>query len=219
MSTRSLGVSESVQRYLLEVASEPELLTRLREETQALPEGRMQISPEQGRFMAWLVRCMGARRCLEIGVFTGYSSLSVALALPADGVVVALDVSDEYTRVARRYWALAGVEHKVDLRLAPARVSLAALRDDGHAGSFDFAFIDADKQSYGAYYDAAVDLVRPGGVVAIDNMLWGGRVADVRDTEAETVSIRALNAKAAADPRVQACLLPVGDGLLLVQKL
>lgn len=218
MSNKSLGLSESVHDYLLKVAREPALLARLRVETAALPESGMQISPEQGRFMAWLVGTLGVRRYLEVGVFTGYSSLSVALALPADGKIVACDMSREWTDVARRYWREAGVEDRIDLRLGPALPTLDELVSQGGRASFDLAFLDADKQGLPAYYERCLELLRPGGVIAVDNALWSGRVADPAVEDASTRAIRELNALAANDPRVSACLLPVGDGLLLVTR-
>jgi len=219
MSTRSIGLSEELWRYLLDVTvREPPLLTKLRAETAKLTGAGMQISPEQGRFQAFLVEALGVRRYLEVGVFTGYSSLSVALALPEDGRVVACDVSEEYTRVARRYWAEAGVEHKVELRLGPGVRTLQALVAEGAGGSFDFAFFDADKESSPDYYELGLELVRQGGIVAFDNALWDGSVADPANTKASTQSIRAVNARACSDPRVSATLVPIGDGLLLARK-
>jgi caffeoyl-CoA O-methyltransferase len=197
---------------------EPDVLARLRLETAQLPSGGMQISPEQGQLMGLLVELMGARRCLEVGVFTGYSSTVVALALPADGKVVACDVSDEWTRVARRYWREAGVESKIELHVQPALLTLDALLAQGQAGSFDFAFIDADKTGYDAYYERCLSLLRPGGLVAVDNTLWSGAVADESDQREATRAIRALNLKLAADERVSSCLIPIGDGLYLARK-
>jgi caffeoyl-CoA O-methyltransferase len=192
---------------------------RLREETRQLPLARMQIAPEQGQFMALLVQLLGARRTLELGVFTGYSALSVALALPADGRVVACDVNDEWTRIARRYWAEAGVADRIELRLGPGLATLEQLIADGSAESFDFSFIDADKENYDAYYEQSLKLLRPGGIVAIDNALWGGDVADESKQDDETRAIRALNLKIGKDPRVAISLVPIGDGLLLARKL
>lgn len=190
----------------------------LREATRRHPHGGMQISPEQGQFMALLVRLMGARRTIEVGVFTGYSALSVALALPDDGRLLACDISDEYTRLAQPYWDQAGVAHKIDLRLAPAVQTLDRCLAAGEAGQYDFAFIDADKVSYDAYYEKCLRLLRPGGLVAVDNTLWGGDVArpDVRD--ADTIALRAFNDKLHADPRVDVSLLPIGDGLTLARR-
>jgi len=219
MTNRSISLTDSLYEYLLAVSSrEPDLLRRLREETAAYPNARMQIAPEQGQFMALLVRLMGARRCLEVGVFTGYSSLAVALALPDDGSIVACDVSDEWTSVARRYWAEAGVAHRIDLRLAPALYTLQGLLAGGEAGSFDFAFLDADKENYLRYYEHALELVRPGGLIVADNTLWSGRVADPANTEATTVGLRRFNARLLADERVDLSVVPIGDGLTLARK-
>jgi caffeoyl-CoA O-methyltransferase len=178
----------------------------------------MQIAPEQGQLMAFLVTLTGARRALEVGVFTGYSSLAVALAMPPEGRLVACDVSESWTAVARRYWEEAGVAEKISLRLGPATDTLEALLKDGQAGSFDFAFIDADKENYGRYYDLALELVRPGGLIAIDNVLWGGAVADPAEQDADTQAIRALNARLHHDARIDLTMLPIGDGLTLARK-
>jgi predicted O-methyltransferase YrrM len=219
MSARTLQLSDSVHRYFLEVAvAESAPLRELRAETSKLPGAGMQISPEQGRFMGWLVELLGARRALEVGVFTGYSSLCVAQALPADGQLVACDISEEWTELARRYWRRAGVDGKVTLRLGPAASTLEELLAAGEAGSYDFAFIDADKQNYALYYDRCLELLRQGGVLAVDNTLWGGSVADPERQDDSTRAIRALNQKAFADRRVSACLVPIGDGLLLARK-
>jgi len=218
MSTHTLGMSDEVWRYLLEVTvHEHPLLARLRSETASLSNSGMQISPEQGRFLRFLVEVLGVRRYLEVGVFTGYSSLSVALSLPDEGRIVACDVSDEYTRVARRYWAEAGVEHKVELKLGPGTRSLAALVATSRGG-FDFAFFDADKESSLEYFERGLELVREGGVLAFDNALWDGSVADPKNTKPSTVALRELNAKVCSDPRVSASLVPIGDGLLLARK-
>ena len=212
-------MTEALRGYLLEtIVREPEVLARLREETARLPAGGMQISPEQGRLMAFLIELVGARRALEVGVFTGYSSLSVALALPDDGRLVACDVSEEWTNVARRYWKEAGVADKVELRLGPALQTLDALLAAGESGSFDFAFIDADKSGYDAYYERCLALLRRGGLLGVDNTLWGGLVADPSDQSQSTLAIRALNAKIARDSRVSASLIPIGDGLYLARK-
>jgi caffeoyl-CoA O-methyltransferase len=183
-----------------------------------MSQHRMQISPEQGQFMALLVRLTGARRCLEVGVFTGYSSLATALALPEDGRIVACDISEEWTAVARRHWHAAGVEHKVDLRIAPAVVTLEALLADGEEGGFDFAFIDADKGGYLGYYERLLRLLRPGGLLLVDNTLWSGRVADPGVTDADTVALRQFNEFLYRDSRIDLSLLPVGDGLTLARK-
>jgi len=216
MSNRTLGLSDAVYAYLLEASlREPPLLKALREETAKMPEANMQISPEQGQFMALLARLMDARRCIEVGVFTGYSSLALALALPESGRIIACDVSDEWTRVARRYWREAGVAHKIDLRIAPAIDTLRSLRANGGDGSFDFAFVDADKTSYGDYYEELLKLLRPGGLIAIDNTLWAGKVADPDVQDEDTVAIREFNAKLLADERIDLSLVPIADGVTL----
>jgi len=219
MSKRSISLTDSLYDYLLSVSlREPDLLLKLREETAADPAANMQISPEQGQFMGLLARLMGARRCLEIGVFTGYSSLAIALALPDDGRIVACDVSEKWTSVARRYWAAAGVAHKIDLRLATAMDTLDRLIAAGEAGTFDFAFIDADKENYVGYYERALQLLRPGGLVVADNTLWSGRVADPENAEADTVALRHFNELLHGDSRVDLSLVPIGDGLSLARK-
>lgn len=219
MTKRSISLTESLYDYLLAVSlREAEALQQLREETAAYPEARMQIAPEQGQFMALLVRLTGARRCLEVGVFTGYSSLAVALALPHDGRIVACDVSERWTAVARRYWAAAGVAHKIDLRLAPALKTLQGLLAAGEADSYDFMFLDADKENYLRYYELALELVRPGGLIAADNTLWSGRVIDPANSEASTVALRQFNERLHRDERVDLSLVPVGDGLTLARK-
>lgn len=219
MSVATLAMTEALYAYLLRTTlREPQVLQRLRAETAKLPSGSMQISPEQGQLMALLVQLVGARRVLEIGTFTGYSSTVMALALPPDGQLLACDLSEEWTNVARRYWREAGVESKIELRLGPARATLDALIADGETGSFDFAFIDADKTAYDDYYERCLTLVRPGGLVAIDNALWSGAVADDTDQRENTRAIRALNAKIASDPRVTSSLVPIGDGLHLARK-
>jgi predicted O-methyltransferase YrrM len=219
MSTHSIGLKDEVWRYLLDVTvHEAPLLARLRAETAQLAEANMQISPEQGRFMSFLVELLGVKRYLEVGVFTGYSSLSVALALPAEGRIVACDVSDQWTSVARRYWAEAGVADKVELKLGAGVDTLASLVAAGERGRFDLAFFDADKESSLTYYEQAMELVRQGGVIAFDNALWDGRVADPKDKSASTTAIREVNARVCSDPRVSATLVPIGDGLLLARK-
>jgi predicted O-methyltransferase YrrM len=219
MSNRSISLTDSLYEYLLSVSlREPHLLLDLREETAALPAAGMQISPEQGQFMALLVRLMGARRCLEVGVFTGYSSLVVALALPEDGRIVACDVSEKWTAIARNYWQAAGIDHKIDLRLAPAVATLDELIAQGESGTFDLAFIDADKASYLDYYERALALLRPGGLIMVDNTLWDGRVVDPEVSDADTVAIRHFNETVHADQRVDMSLLPIGDGLTLARK-
>lgn len=219
MSSRTLTMTDALHGYLTgAVSREPAILRELREETAALPAAGMQISPEQGQFMQLLLKLLGARKTLEIGVFTGYSSLATALALPPDGRVVACDVSEDWTAMARRYWAKAGVEGRIDLRIAPATETLDALIAGGEAGSFDFAFIDADKASYDAYYERALALLRPGGLIAVDNALWSGRVADPAETDPDTSALRALNAKMRDDQRVDFSMVPIGDGLALARK-
>lgn len=219
MSVATIAMTEALYGYLLKTTlREPELLARLRAETAALPSAGMQISPEQGQLMGLLVELIGARRTLEVGVFTGYSSTVVALALPADGKLVACDVSAEWTDVARRYWREAGVESKIELHVQPALQTLDAMLATGQAGTFDFAFIDADKTSYEAYYERCLALLRIGGLIAVDNTLWSGAVADEADQRESTRAIRALNIKIAADARVTTSLLPIGDGLYLARK-
>jgi len=219
MNLGRLGLSEALYDYILSVSlREPDVLRRLREETARMPLAIMQIAPEQGQFMALIVELMGAKRTLEVGVFTGYSSLAVALALPDDGHITACDVSEEWTAIARRYWAEAGVADKVDLRLAPAIETLDALLVDGQAGSYDFAFIDAEKTEYADYYERVLQLLRQGGLVAIDNVLWNGAVADPADDKEDTNAIRAFNEKLRDDDRISLSLLPLADGLTLARK-
>jgi caffeoyl-CoA O-methyltransferase len=219
MSNRSLGLSDVLHQYVLDVSlREPDVMRRLREETADHPESDMQIAPEQGQFMQLLVRLMNTQRALEIGTFTGYSALAVAFALPDDGRLVACDVSEDYTRIARRYWDEAGVAPKIDLRIAPATETLDALLDGGQAGTFDFAFIDADKPSYDEYYERALQLVRSGGLIVLDNMLRGGRVLDPDPGDAGTQAIAELNRKLHSDDRIHLSLIPVADGLSLALK-
>jgi predicted O-methyltransferase YrrM len=221
MASRTLELDEALYAYLQRVSvRETPLLRRLRDETSRLAgeRARMQISPEQGQLMALLVRLLGARRTLEIGVFTGYSTLMVALALPADGRIIACDVSKEWTDVARRYWEEAGVAQKIDLRLAPAVSTLDELLAADGTGAFDFAFIDADKKSYRTYYERALALIRPGGLIAIDNVLWSGKVSDLSVQDEDTRALRALNETIHTDERVDVSLIPIGDGLTLARK-
>ncbi|MEB3284723.1 MAG: class I SAM-dependent methyltransferase [Candidatus Sericytochromatia bacterium] len=219
MSTRTLRMTDALYAYLTgPISRETDLLRQLREETSRMPESMMQISPEQGQFLTILLKLMGARKALEIGVFTGYSSLVTALALPEDGLLVALDVSEEYTAIARKYWELANVSQRIDLRIAPALDSLEELLQAGASNSFDFIFIDADKSHYDAYYEQALCLLRPGGLVAIDNTLWSGRVLESDSPEQDTQAIMSLNVKMQADERIEFCLLPIGDGLSLAVK-
>jgi caffeoyl-CoA O-methyltransferase len=219
MSRHTIQMTERLYDYLLANSlREPALLARLREETAAMPAGGMQISPEQGQFMGLLVELIGVRHYLEVGTFTGYSALSVALALPPEGTVVACDISEEFTAVARRYWAEAGVADKIDLRLGPAAETLDGLVAEGRTGGFDFMFIDADKEGYDTYYEKGLVLLRRGGLIAVDNVLWSGAVADDGNQSDDTRAIRALNAKIHADERVSPSLLPIGDGLMLACK-
>lgn len=219
MSSRTIVLTDAIYKYLLEVSlREPDVMRRLREETQKLPRAGMQISPEQGQFMALLVELMGARRCLEIGTFTGYSALAVARALPADGVLVACDISADYTDRAKPYWREAGVETRIDLRIGPAVATLDKLLANGQAGSFDFAFIDADKANYKTYFQRTFDLIRRGGLIAVDNVLWSGAVVDAARQDEDTLAIREFNRALAGDSRVTISLVPIGDGLTLARK-
>jgi len=219
MPKQSIGLDNQLYNYLLSVSlREPEILLKLRQETASHPRSGMQISPEQGQFMRLLVELIGAKKALEVGVFTGYSSLSVALALPDDGKIIAADVSEEFTAIARRYWQEAGVADKIDLRLAPALETLDQLLATGQAETFDFAFIDADKENYDAYYERSLQLIRPGGLIAIDNVLWSGKVADPQYQDESTQALRALNEKLHHDERVALSLIPIADGLTLAIK-
>ncbi len=219
MASRIIAVDEPLYDYLTSVSvREPAVLQALRRETAALENSVMQISADQGQFMALLVRLIGAKKTLEVGTFTGYSSLAVALALPEDGRVVCCDVSPDFTRVARRFWARAGVAHKISLGLGPAVESLQRLIDSGHAGTFDFAFIDADKSNYSNYVNLCHELVRPGGLIAVDNVLWSGRVIDPAEQDKDTLAIRALNEALHHDERFDLSLVPIGDGLTLLRK-
>jgi predicted O-methyltransferase YrrM len=218
MANRTLNLDASLYAYLLAHSlREHPAQAALREATKPLPQGGMQIGPEQGQFMALLVRLIGARRAIEVGVFTGYSALTVALALPDDGRLLACDISDEYTRIGRPYWQAAGVMHKIDLQLAPARQTLDAKLAAGEAGQYDFAFIDADKPAYDDYYERCLELIRPGGLIAIDNVLWSGAVARAAKT-ADTAALQALNDKLHYDERIDLSLLPIGDGVTLARK-
>jgi predicted O-methyltransferase YrrM len=220
MSNKTIGLAEPVYDYLLSVSvREAPLLKRLRDETSKLPLAMMQIAPEQGQLLSLLVQALQPKKCLEIGVFTGYSSLVVALALPPDGRITACDVNEQWTSIARRYWHEAGVEQKVDLYLAPALQTLDRLIAHGQAATYDFAFIDADKQNYWGYYERALTLLRPGGLVAVDNTLWSGRPADPAADDAETKAIRAFNQRLFKDSRVRISLVPIGDGMTLALKL
>ncbi|MBL8631372.1 MAG: class I SAM-dependent methyltransferase [Rhodospirillaceae bacterium] len=219
MSRTSMGLSESLSAYLRRVgAHEDTDLKALRAETAPLSAAGMQIGAEQGRFMALLVELTGAKKALEVGTFTGYSAMAVVKAMGPNGKLTALDVSKEFTDIARKHWAKAGIAGQIDLRLAPATESLAKLIAAGESGTYDFAFIDANKADYDAYYEAALKLVRTGGLIAIDNVLWGGAVIDITDNSVDTVAIRAINEKLATDSRVSVSMIPIGDGLTLARK-
>jgi len=219
MSRATLGLTPDLLAYIHKVGMREDAdLRALREETANHPMARMQISAEQGQFLILLMELIGAKKTFEVGTFTGYSALCVAKAMGAKGRVVALDVSEEYTAVARRHWAKAGVADRIDLRLAPASDSLAAMVAAGESGTYDFAFIDADKTGYDAYYEYALTLLRPNGIIAIDNVLWSGRVIDPADTTADTAALRVINEKIAKDERVTVSMVPIGDGLTLARK-
>ena len=218
MANRNTPLDETLRDYLVaHSAREHPAQLGLREATRTHRAAGMQIGPEQAQFMALLVKMMGVRRAIEIGVFTGYSALTVALAMPDDGRLLACDISDEYTRIGRPFWEAAGVAGKIELKLAPATETLDARIAAGEAGSYDFAFIDADKSSYDAYYERCMVLLRPGGLIAIDNVLWGGAVARPAD-DADTKALQALNDKIHADERVDMAMLPIGDGVTLARK-
>ena len=219
MTDRRLLVTDDIHRYLVEHSvREPDVLARLRAATASLPLAQMQIGPEQGQLLALLAKLVGAKRCIEVGVFTGYSSLAVALALPEDGRILACDVSEEWTAVARRFWREAGVEHKIELKLQPAVRTLEERLAAGEAGRYDFAFVDADKPAYDSYYELLLKLLRPGGLMALDNTLWSGAVLNPEEREPNTVALRALNDKLHRDERIDLSLLPVGDGVTLARK-
>jgi predicted O-methyltransferase YrrM len=219
MTGRTLQLTDIVYEYILtHGVREAPILRRLRETTRALPDATMQIGPEQGQFMALLVKLIGARRCIEVGTFTGYSSLVVALALPADGTIVSCDINPQTTAIAQQFWREAGVAERIDLRLQPAAKTLAELLAAGGAGGYDFAFIDADKTAYRSYYDKLMRLIRPGGLIAVDNTLWDGEVANPRSNDANTVALRAFNDHVLRDEQVDMSLVPIGDGLTLLRK-
>lgn len=219
MARQTLGFPDDLYEYMLASSlREPALLGRLRGETAALEQSSKQVSPDEGQFLALLTKLIGARRTIEVGVFTGYSALWVALALPEDGLLIGCDVDVAWTDVARRYWREAGVAHKIDLRLGPAAETLAQLLEAGETEQFDMAFIDADKPNYETYYEQCLRLVRSGGLILVDNVLWYGRVIDRTQQDADTVAIRAINAKIAADERVDVSMLAIGDGLTLAVK-
>lgn len=219
MTKATTGLDPALYDYILDTTlREPEILAKLRKETDDHPRAMMQVSPDQGQLMGLLVQLIGAKRIIEVGTFTGYSSLAMAMALPDDGELICCDVSEEYTAIARRYWADAGVDGRVSLRLAPAVETLDALIAEGRGSQFDMAFIDADKENYGNYFERCLSLLRPGGLIAVDNVLWSGRVLDSADTSADTQAIRAFNAGLKNDERVSISMLSVADGLTLAVK-
>ena len=219
MSSSTIGLSNELRKYMLDVSlRDDEILKQLREETLTLKEAKMQISPEQGSFLSILTKILNAKKTLDIGVFTGYSSLVVARELPDNGLIVACDTSIEWTSIAKKYWKLAGVDNKVDLHLAPARETLEKLIEDGQASTYDFSFIDADKINYQSYYEYSLTLVKPGGIIAVDNVLWSGQVIDEYDSEPATRAIRSFNEQLYQDDRVSISMVPIGDGLTLAYK-
>jgi predicted O-methyltransferase YrrM len=212
-------MTDTLYRYILDHSHRDDpVMKELRQETANLPQAMMQIGADQGQFMALLAKLVGAKQCLEIGVFTGYSSLAVARALPKDGRIIACDVSEEWTAIARKYWKKAGVEDKIDLRIGPALGTLDTLISLRQTNRFDMAFIDADKTSYLAYYERCMELVRPGGLIVVDNTLWSGDVADPANQKPDTVALRAFNDALHKDERIDLALLPVGDGVTLARK-
>lgn len=219
MSNKYTRLDDPLYEYLLEHSlREPEVLSRLRAETSQDQMAVMQISPEQGQFLSLLIKLLNVQRAIEVGVFTGYSSLSVAMALPVDGQLIACDINKEWTNIAERYWQEAGVEDKIELHLGPAVETLQALLDSGDEAEFDFAFIDADKTNYRKYYELCLSLIKPGGVIVIDNVLWGGAVVNREDCSADTQAIRELNAFIHHDQRVELSMLPIADGLSLIRR-
>jgi caffeoyl-CoA O-methyltransferase len=219
VAPRSAFLPADIQHYIDRTTlRDLPVLRDLREETATLPQAGMQTGADQVQFLQLLVRLVGARRCIEVGVFTGYSALGVALALPEDGQIVACDVNEQYTNIARRYWERAGVAQKIDLYIAPATKTLDELIAAGEEGRFDFAYIDADKSGYDAYYERCLALLRPNGLITIDNVLWSGEVVQESTQDPDTVALRALNEKIGRDERVDASLLPIGDGLMVVRK-
>ena len=219
MSPRTMDMSDALYDYMLQVSlREDEVMRRLREETQKRDDGRMQIAPEQGQFLALLAELIGARRCIEVGTFTGYSALAVARALPEDGELICCDVDEDYTAVGRRYWEEAGVAGKIDLRIAPASETLDALIAEGRTGVFDYMFIDADKDGYDGYFEQGLKLLRPGGLFAFDNVFWRGAVADPAKKNDNTRALRALNEKLGKDERISMAMVPIGDGVTLARK-
>jgi len=219
MSNRTFTLQEPLYQYLLSVSlREPDVLRELREETQQLTNAGMQISPEQGQFMALLAELIGAKKCLEIGTFTGYSALAVALSLSPGSKLIACDVNEEWTSIARRYWARAGVAERIELRLAPGTETLSALLQEGNDGTFDYIFIDADKVSYLRYYELSLKLLRPGGLIIVDNVLWDGKVAVPQCNDADTAALKKFNQSLYDDKRISLSMVPIGDGLSLVRK-
>ncbi|MBI2994510.1 MAG: class I SAM-dependent methyltransferase [Gammaproteobacteria bacterium] len=219
MTRETIHVTGELYSYLLRVSlREHEVLRRLRDANAGHPLATLQISPEQGQFLAFLLRMLDARKVIEVGVFMGYGTLWMALNVPEDGKVIACDINEEWTGIARRYWKEAGVEERIDLRLAPARQTLDALVAGGESGSFDLVFIDADKTAYLYYYERSLELLRPGGVIAVDNVLWSGRVLDVKDTDPDTIAIRQFNERLSNDERVDLIMLPIADGVTLARK-
>jgi predicted O-methyltransferase YrrM len=219
LGDKYIQLTSDLHDYLVRVSvRESDFLKQLRIETEQLPESVMQISPEQGQFMGFLVRLMGVQRAIEVGVFTGYSSICLATALPEEGKLTACDVNEEWTKTAIRYWGKAGVADKIELVLGPAEITLSQLIETGCSGSYDFAFVDADKENYGVYYELVMELIRPGGLILFDNTLWSGKVIDESVTDSDTLAIRSLNQQLIRDDRVDLSMLPIGDGLTLVHK-
>ena len=220
MAKKTLDLDDTLYDYLLSVSlRDTPLLKALREETETLDMGIMQIAADQGQFMALLVKLIAARNIIEIGTFTGYSALAMAQAMPPGGQLIACDVSEKWTTIARRYWQEAGVADRIDLRLAPAMETIDQLLTEGRAETFDFAFIDADKQNQLAYYERCLQLIRPGGLIAVDNVLWGGSVANPHNQTEDTIAIRRFNQFVLDDPRVDISIVPIGDGLTLARRL
>lgn len=219
MSSQTIVVNDAIVDYLLNhVRPESPTAVALREKTEPMRESMMQVSQLQGAVMSWLIQLIGAKRTIEVGTFTGYSALAVAEALPEDGQIICCDVSEEWTSIGREYWQQAGVEPKIDLRIRPAVDTLSELLEQGEEGQFDFAFIDADKPNYDSYYELCLKLLRVGGMIAVDNVLWSGRVASANANDPSTLAIKELNDKIVADRRVNAVMLPIGDGLTLCVK-
>ena len=219
MSSSTIGLSNELRKYMLDVSfRDDEILKQLREETLTLKEAQMQISPEQGAFLSMLTKILNAKKTLDIGVFTGYSSLVVARELPDDGLLIACDTSIEWTNIAKKYWRLAKVDKKIDLHISPAKKTLEKLIKDGQESTYDFSFIDADKINYQLYYENSLKLIKSGGIIAIDNVLWSGQVVDKNDSEPATRAIRLFNEKLYQDNRVSISMVPIGDGLTLAYK-